>query len=164
MPGTVTTHEASFEALGTPRVLVVTSRYNGWITDALERGSVEAAERLCPGASVEVVPAPGALELPQLIEAGLATGRFDAAVALGCVIKGETVHDRLIGAAIIESLVEIAVRRDTPVGIGVLTVEDASQAESRAGGAHGNKGAEAAEAALASLAASVAIRSEGGAS
>lgn len=136
---------------GGVRVVVARSAYNGWVTDRLLEGAIEAMGRLAPGGAVEVATVSGSLELPQVVEAALATGRFDAAVALGCVIRGETVHDRIIGEAIIGSLVEIAVRRARPVGIGVLTVENAEQAESRAGGAHGNKGAESMEAALQSL-------------
>lgn len=138
------------------RILIVSSAYNRWITEPLESGAVDAAERLCDSPAIEIVQSSGALEIPHLVATALDTKRFDAAVALGCIIKGETVHDRLIGAAVIERLVQTAVQSGVPVGVGVLTVENPEQAEARAGGAHGNKGAEAMEAAIASM---LAIRS-----
>lgn len=133
------------------RALIVTSSYNRWVTEKLECGAIEAAGRLCREPLIECAEAAGALELPHLVSAGINTGRFDVAIALGCIIKGETIHDRLIGRAVIESLVATAVKATVPIGIGVLTVDSAEQAESRAGGALGNKGSESMEAALRSL-------------
>lgn len=136
------------------RVGVVVSRYNGWVTDQLEAGALEALERVSGGAGEAVVAGvSGSLELPCVAAEMVASGAFDAVVALGCVIRGETAHDRHISDAIIGSLTEVSAAGGVPVGVGVLTVNDAEQAEARAGGAHGNKGAEAMEAALASAAA-----------
>ena len=110
----------------------------------------EALERIEPGSSAVVAPASGSLELPTIAGEAAMSGDYDAVVALGCVIKGETDHDRHISQAIIGALTQTSVTSGVPIGIGVLTVNDAAQAEARAGGKFGNKGAEAMEAAIAS--------------
>jgi 6,7-dimethyl-8-ribityllumazine synthase len=145
------------------RVGVVVSRYNGWVTGKLEAGALEALERLSGGAGEAVlVGVSGSLEVPGLVAEMAAGGGFDAVVGLGCVIRGETEHDRHIARAIIQSMVTVGASTGVAIGVGVLTVNDAEQAEARAGGALGNKGAEAMEAALASAAAMGELRSLGG--
>ncbi len=140
-------------------VAIVVSAYNRWVTERLEAGAVEALERLTGGAGrAAVVEVSGSLEIPTVAAEAAMSGAFDAVVTLGCVIKGETEHDRFIAQAIIESLTETSVASGVPIGIGVLTVNNADQAEARAGGALGNKGAEAMEAALASAGALGALR------
>ena len=131
-----------------PAIGVVVSRYNAWITDALLEGALEAIARLAPDASVTVVPVPGAWELIAGAYACHEVGA-DAVVCLGCVIKGETEHDRYINESVCTALAALCA--DVPVGLGLLTVNTPEQGEARAGGAMGNKGAEAAEAALATL-------------
>lgn len=130
------------------RAVVVASAYHPDVTSALVRGAREAFTA-AGGAAVEVVHAPGAFEVPMLVDRALATGAFDVAVAVGCIVRGETVHDRHLGQAVTQELLSIAVRRGRPVGLAVLTVEDIAQAHERAGGALGNKGAEAMVAAVA---------------
>lgn len=135
-----------------PRVAVVVSLYNGWVTDRLRDGALEALTRLTGATgSSEVFEAPGAFELPVLAMNAIRTGRFDAAVCIGCIIKGETSHDRVIGDAVAGAIQQIACETGVPVGLAVLTVDTPEQAEARAGGALGNKGAEAMEAALSCL-------------
>lgn len=131
------------------RVAVVVSRYNAWITDRLLQGALDEHARLAGGAGrVDVVPVPGSFELPAACRVAAGTGRYDAVVALGCLIRGETVHDRVIADAIAHGIVEASCATGVAVAFGVLTVENAEQAEARAGGAMGNKGAEAMAAAL----------------
>ncbi|MEM1424641.1 MAG: 6,7-dimethyl-8-ribityllumazine synthase, partial [Planctomycetota bacterium] len=131
-----------------PAIALVVSQYNRHITEALERGAIEAIERLAPDAEVTVVPVPGAWELIAGASAAAETGAH-AVVCLGCVIKGETEHDLFINQAVSNTLG--ALSAELPVGFGLLTVSNAEQAEARAGGAMGNKGAEAVEAVLATL-------------
>jgi 6,7-dimethyl-8-ribityllumazine synthase len=145
------THLDDDARVGPLRVVIAVSRYNGWITDRLRDGALEAIERLEPGSEAVVAPASGSLELPTIAGEAAMSGDFDAVVALGCVIKGETEHDRHISQAIIGTLTQTSVSSGVPIGIGVLTVNDAAQAEARAGGTLGNKGAEAMEAAIASV-------------
>ena len=142
------------------RVAVIVSRYNATITDRLEAGAREAyAEAEGADGPLEVIHAPGAFELPQLAGAAARSGRFDAIVALGCLLRGETSHDRHIARAVATGLTEVAIRFGLPVAFGVLTVDTPEQAEARAGGARGNKGAEAMRAALQALGAARAIES-----
>lgn len=151
-------------SLGAPRVAVVRSRYNDWITSALLRGAVEEYERRFGDASaVVVLEAPGSFELPVLCRAAASSGRYDAVVALGCVIRGETTHDQHINSAVSGALMGIACETGVPVGFGVLTVDSSEQAEARAGGAKGNKGTEAMAAALdtAAMLAAFRARTEG---
>jgi 6,7-dimethyl-8-ribityllumazine synthase len=136
------------------RVCVVASRYNATVTDRLLEGAARAfAERFegVTGAELEVVRAPGAYELPTLCLAAARAG-FDAVVALGCIIKGETIHDRVIADAVAQGLVNVSIVTGVPVSLGVLTVNTPEQAMARAGGSEGNKGEEAMHAALDTLA------------
>lgn len=131
------------------RVAVVVSRYNSFITDRLLQGATSEFAGLGgkPGA-LSVLHAPGSFELPQIASAAAHSGDFDAVVALGCLIKGETRHDEYIAQAVALGLTQASVSAGVAVGFGVLTVDTQAQAEDRAGGAHGNKGAEAMRAAV----------------
>lgn len=132
-----------------PPVAVVVSRYNPSVTDALLEGALtEYARRGGNPDAVEVVQAPGSFELPVLALAAARTGRVRAVVALGCLIRGQTRHDRYIAQAVARGLTGVSLRTGLPVTFGVLTVEKPSQARERAGGAKGNKGADAMAAAL----------------
>jgi 6,7-dimethyl-8-ribityllumazine synthase len=95
-----------------------------------------------------VVRVPGAFELPQACLVLARTGRFDAVVALGCVIRGETPHDRYISQAVAQGLMRVGLDTGVPAIFGVLTTLNDRQALARAGGSHGNKGRDAALAAL----------------
>lgn len=140
------------------RAVVVASAYHAEVTDALVRGARDAfAAAGGDAGAVDVLRAPGAFEVPMLVDRALATGAFDVAVGVGCIVRGETVHDRHLGQAVTQELLAIAVRRARPVGLAVLTVEDVRQAHARAGGALGNKGAEAMSAAVATHNASRAL-------
>lgn len=127
-----------------PSVAIVVSRYNATVTDALLSGARAAyAERGGRAEDLRVVEAPGAFELPALCNAAARTGRFRGVLALGCVIRGETSHDRYISHAVAQGLVNVTLNTDVPCAFGVLTVDTPEQALDRAGGVHGNKGQEA---------------------
>jgi 6,7-dimethyl-8-ribityllumazine synthase len=139
------------QAVQAPTVAVVVSRYNESVTYRLRDGALaEFAQRYpqAAGGSVVIVEAPGAYELPALSLAAARTGRFDGVVALGCLIKGETRHDRYIAEAVSQGLVNVTIATDIPVAFGVLTVDTPKQAQARAGGSSGNKGQEAMSALL----------------
>lgn len=124
------------------------SRYNWTITQALLRGAVEA---YCEaGGEVEnlsLVFAPGAFEVVTLSSLMLKSGSVAGVVALGCIIKGETIHDQVLGNAVTTALADLSSWTACPVGLGVLTVNSVAQARARAGFGSGpgvsNKGAEA---------------------
>jgi 6,7-dimethyl-8-ribityllumazine synthase len=133
-------------------VALIVSRYNASVTERLEAGARAAyRDRIGPDHAVETIHAPGAFELPQLAAAAARAERFDAIVALGCLVRGETPHDRHIARAVAHGLTDVSVRFGLPVAFGVLTVETPEQAVARAGGAKGNKGSEAMLSALGAL-------------
>ncbi|HLW49267.1 MAG TPA: 6,7-dimethyl-8-ribityllumazine synthase [bacterium] len=131
------------------RVAVAVSRFNERITRRLLAGAHEAFARCgVPESQVDVEWTPGAWELPILAQSLARTGRYDAVVCLGCVIRGETTHDRIIGLGAMTGLARVALDERVPVTLGLLTVHTMTQAEDRSGGAHGNKGEDAALAAI----------------
>ncbi len=131
------------------RVGVVTSRYHREICDALEQGAVDAFAAL-GGAESDLVRvrAPGSFELVALALALAQRKDIDAVVALGCVLTGETSHDRHLCDAVAQGLVGVTLRTGKPVAFGVLTCVTVEQAQARAGGRKGNKGIEAMHAAI----------------
>ena len=131
------------------RVGVVVSRFNESITRALLEGALDALVR--HGVrfdDIDVLWVPGAWELPLAARAAMATERYDAIVALGAVIRGDTPHFDYVAGEASRGLADASVEGEIPIGFGVLTCDTMEQAESRAGGAHGNKGWDAALAAL----------------
>lgn len=137
------------------RVLIVEARFYDEIADALLDGARQAIA--AAGAQAVVVTVPGALELPSamamLLDAARHAGHpFDAAVALGCVIRGETGHYDIVAGESARALMELSVARCLPLGNGILTVENHAQALARARVHEMNKGGGAAQAALAMVA------------
>ncbi len=127
------------------RVAIVVSRFNHLITVRLLDGCV--AELVARGATTDdlhVAWVPGAFEIPHAARTLAATGRYDAIVTLGVVIRGGTPHFEYVCRAVTDGVREIIRDTGVPVGFGVLTTDDVEQALARAGGEHGNKGAEAA--------------------
>jgi 6,7-dimethyl-8-ribityllumazine synthase len=131
------------------RIGIVVGRFNQAVTDALLAGALEAlgAHGVADDA-VDVVVVPGAFELPLCAQRLAATGRYDALVCLGAVVRGETPHFDYVAGEAARGLGEVARRYDLPVSFGVLTTDDMAQALARAGGGHGNKGYDAAVTAL----------------
>jgi 6,7-dimethyl-8-ribityllumazine synthase len=130
------------------RFAIVASRFNSRVVELLVSGAVDCLRR--HGADdITIVRVPGAWEIPQAAEE-IAAGepRFDAIVALGVVIRGETPHFDYICSSCSRGLASLSKRHRIPVGFGVLTCDTSQQAEERAGGKAGNKGWEAALAAL----------------
>jgi 6,7-dimethyl-8-ribityllumazine synthase len=129
------------------RVAIVASSYHADVTGALREGAAGAL-RARGGTGLVEESAPGAFELPMVAQALAARGDIDAVVAIGCVLTGETSHDRFICDAVSHGLMQVALRHNLPVTFGVLTCVTIEQARARAGGAKGNKGAEAMDAAI----------------
>jgi 6,7-dimethyl-8-ribityllumazine synthase len=139
-------------ALKDVRILVVEARFYDDIADLLLKGAARALKN--GGAAFDQVTVPGALEIPPAIAIALATaeraGRpYDGVVALGCVIRGETSHYDIVAGESARGLMEIGIRREMPVGNGILTVDTAAQARARARPDKWDKGGGAARAALA---------------
>jgi 6,7-dimethyl-8-ribityllumazine synthase len=142
------------EFAGTPsgegrRFAVVASRFNQHVVERLVDGALDALTR--HGAAVDdidVVWVPGAWELPLAARRALASERYNALVAVGAVIRGDTPHFDYVAGEASRGLARASEEFDTPIGFGLLTCDTDEQAEARAGGAHGNKGWDAALAAL----------------
>jgi 6,7-dimethyl-8-ribityllumazine synthase len=136
------------------RIAIVCSRFNDAIVENLERG---ARRRLRAAGVVDddldTVWVPGALEIPQVARAVAATGRVDAIVALGAVIRGDTYHFEVVCDTSAAGLMQLAMSSDVVVTNGILTVDDEDQARVRSADDDRNKGGEAALAALQTLAA-----------
>ena len=131
------------------RFAVVASRFNETVTQKLVDGALDALVRHGAAAEdVDVVWVPGAWELPAAARRLLATERYDALVAIGAVIRGDTPHFDYVAGEASRGLSDASAAFETPIGFGVLTCDDMAQAEARAGGEHGNKGWDAALAAL----------------
>jgi 6,7-dimethyl-8-ribityllumazine synthase len=129
------------------RVLIVEARYYADISDALLKSASAALK--AAGAEVEVLTVPGALEIPGAIAVASAKG-YDAYVALGCVIRGETTHYEIVSNESARGLMDLTVRERLAIGNGILTVEDEDQAWARTDANRvEDKGANAAKAALA---------------
>ena len=139
---------------GTPqgggrRFAVVASRFNEAVTRPLAEGAAEALVR--HGAAfddVDVVWVPGAWELPYAVRKLAQTDRYDAIIAVGAVVRGETPHFDIVAGEAARGLAEASRDFDLPVTLGLLTTDTMEQALVRAGGVHGNKGWDAALAAL----------------
>jgi 6,7-dimethyl-8-ribityllumazine synthase len=131
------------------RVLIVEARFYDHLNDPLLQGARAAIE--AAGHRHETVTVPGALEVPAAIAMAAETGRYDAFVALGVVIRGETYHFEVVSNESARGIMALTLD-GLPIGNGILTVEDEAQALARARPAEKDKGGEAAKAALAMLA------------
>ena len=131
------------------RFAVVASRFNETVTQKLVDGALDALVRHGAAADdVDIVWVPGAWELPSAVRRLLASERYDALVALGAVIRGDTPHFDFVAGEASRGLANASTDFETPIGFGLLTCDTMAQAEARAGGEHGNKGWDAAVAAL----------------
>ncbi len=148
----VRTQQGALDASGA-RFCILLSRFNAFITERLLEGAVDALVRHGATASdITVIRVPGAFELPATAAAVLRGEHgYDALVALGCLMRGDTIHFDLIAGEATKGLSALAVSTGTPVGFGLLTTDTLEQAVHRAGAKHGNKGAEAAMAAVEQL-------------
>jgi 6,7-dimethyl-8-ribityllumazine synthase len=130
-------------------IAVIVSDYHSTITQALLLGAKKAfSDAGGKTNNLSVIHATGAWELPILAKSIAIKGNVDAIVTLGCILTGETTHDRIIGEAIANGLMNISLEWGHPVAMGVLTCQTIEQAEARSGGTSGNKGIESMLAAI----------------
>ncbi|MET0658138.1 MAG: 6,7-dimethyl-8-ribityllumazine synthase [Steroidobacteraceae bacterium] len=131
------------------RFAIVAARFNEFIVEQLVRGATEALRR--HGAKeqqITLVRVPGAFDMPVAVRQLARSGKYDAVIALGAVIKGATAHFDYVAGECASGLARAANDTDMPVAFGVLTTETIEQAIERAGTKAGNKGADAALCAL----------------
>ena len=138
--------EADLVARGL-RVALLASRFNHFIVDRLVEGATDCIKRH-GGDDLTLVRAPGAWELPLICQSLARSGRFDAIVALGAVIRGSTPHFDYVAGEVTKGLAQVSMATGVPVTFGVLTVDTIEQAVERAGTKAGNKGWEAASSAI----------------
>lgn len=128
---------------------IVASRFNSFVVDNLVNGATDALKSHgIDGKSIEIFQVPGAFELPLAVKRIGETGRFDALIALGAVIRGDTPHFDYVAGSCARGLADVSLQLDLPVAFGVLTVDTIEQAIERSGTNGGNKGSEAALAAI----------------
>lgn len=127
------------------RIALVAGRFNAFITEPLVAGALDAIRRHggdADGATLLWVP--GAFEIPLAVKAAAESGRFDAIIALGAVIRGSTPHFDYVAGEVSKGVAQVSMQSGIPVAFGVLTTDSIEQAIERAGTKAGNKGAEAA--------------------
>jgi 6,7-dimethyl-8-ribityllumazine synthase len=128
---------------------IAVSRFNGEITSKLLEGALAELDAAGVAAeAIELMPVPGAFELPLAAMALAKSRRYSCVLALGCVIRGETPHFDFVAAEAASGVQLAGLETGVPVSFGVLTCDTRAQAEARAGGPQGNKGTEAARSAL----------------
>ena len=131
------------------RFALVVSKYNDFVTDRLQAGAMAT---LAAGAAasddITIVRVPGAFEIPLAAQHAAESGRFDAIICLGCLIRGETPHFEYISSAVAHGLTTAASATGVPIAFGVLTTNSVEEALARAADGPGNKGREAAAAAI----------------
>lgn len=131
------------------QVAIVAGRFNGFIVERLVEAAVDTFERVgVERKAITLVHCPGAFEIPGVAEKLVDTGRFDAVVCLGCVIRGATAHFDYVAGECAKGVAKLSQSAKVPVIFGVLTTDTIEQAVERAGTKAGNKGADAAMAAV----------------
>ena len=144
----VRTIEGDFSAANA-NFAIVAARFNSFIVDALLGGAVDALTRHgVSDKNITVIKVPGAFELPLVAKRAAASGKYDAIIALGAVIRGSTPHFDYVAGECAKGIGQVGMTHDLPVVFGVLTTDTIEQAIERAGTKAGNKGADAALSAL----------------
>ena len=148
MTDSVKTIEGDLNARGL-RFGIVAAQFNELIVDRLVDAAIAALRKHgAEQSDITVARVPGAFEIPLVVSKMAATRRFDAVIALGCVIRGATPHFDYVAGEAAGGLTAASLKYELPIGFGVLTVDTIEQALERAGTKAGNKGADAALAAL----------------
>ena len=141
--------EGNMRATG-KKFAIVVSRFNSFVVESLLEGAVDTLDRQgeVNGDDITVVRVPGAYELPIAAQKIAQSGKFDAIIALGAVIRGGTPHFDFVAGECNKGLAQVSLEHNIPVSFGVITTDSIEQAIERSGTKAGNKGAEAAMGAL----------------
>jgi len=127
------------------RFALVVSRFNDFVTNRLLAGALDALERLgAEEKNIVVYKVPGSFELPLMAKRLATSGRWDAIICLGTIIRGETPHFEYVAAEAAKGIAPAALETGVPIVFGVITADTLEQAMDRAGAKSGNKGFEAA--------------------
>ena len=148
MSANITTYEGTLQADGLKFGLVA-ARFNDFFVSHLVDGAVDTIVRHGGKAeNIELAWVPGSYEIPFAVKKMLASGKYDAIIAMGVVIQGATPHAGYINNEVAKSLAQLAMESGTPVTYGMITADNIEQAIERSGTKAGNKGADAAHAAI----------------
>ena len=140
--------EGTFDAKGHRYGLLV-ARFNAFVVESLVQGALDTLKRHgVDEKNIQILRVPGAYEMPLAAQRWAASGKFDALIALGAVIRGGTPHFEYVAGECSKGLAQVSLSNNIPIGFGVLTVDSIEQAIERAGTKAGNKGAEAAMSAI----------------
>ena len=130
-------------------IAVVASRFNELLAERLLEGALDTLERRgVSSADIAVVRVPGAFEIPTAVAHLARSGRWDAVVCVGAVVRGETPHFEWVAGEAARGIARLGVETGVPVLFGIVTTDTVEQALDRVGGKHGNRGADAAAAAI----------------
>jgi 6,7-dimethyl-8-ribityllumazine synthase len=131
------------------RFAILAARFNDFVVEPLIRGALDALRRHgVADKQIEIVRVPGAFDIPIVARKLALAQRYEALIALGCVIRGQTPHFDYVAGECAGGIARIALESGVPIAFGVLTTDTVEQAVDRAGGKAGNKGADAALVAL----------------
>ncbi len=135
--------------LADQRFAIVVTRFNDFVTSKLLDGAVDTLTRHgCPEDNITHVHVPGSFEIPLTALKLAQSGKYDAVICLGCLIRGETPHFEYICAEVTKGIAQVGLETGVPVTFGVITADTIDQAVNRAGAKAGNKGSDAAMAAI----------------
>lgn len=142
------TYEGKLDAKGL-KLAVVVSRFNEFVTERLLSGAVDTILRHSGSEKdVDVIKVPGSYELLFAVNKAAERGKYNAIIALGAIIRGQTSHYEFLASTVTNGLITISLDKNVPVSSGVLTTETLEQAIERAGSKAGNRGSEAALSAI----------------
>ena len=128
---------------------IVATRFNDFIVDRLVGGAVDYLTRHGGSADdITIIRVPGAFEMPVVCQKAAKSGKYDAVIALGAVIRGATPHFEYVSSEATKGIAHVTLETGVPIGFGLLTTDNLEQAVERAGSKAGNKGVEAASAVL----------------
>ncbi|HIP81149.1 MAG TPA: 6,7-dimethyl-8-ribityllumazine synthase [Leucothrix mucor] len=128
---------------------IAVARFNSFVVESLLNGAIDTLQRHgVSDKSIEIVRVPGAFELPVMVQTMANSGKYDAVIALGAVIRGSTPHFDIVADASAKGLASIALDTGMPIVNGIITTDSIEQAIERSGTKAGNKGAEAAVTAI----------------
>ena len=134
---------------GSEKFCIIVSRFNDFIGSKLLSGALDELKRHgVADENIDVVKVPGAFEIPLAAEKFATTGKYNAIITLGAVIKGATAHFDFVSAEVSKGVAQVSLQTGVPVIFGVLTTDNIEQAIERAGTKAGNKGADAAKSAI----------------
>lgn len=133
---------------GNLKIAIVISKFNEDITKGMLKGALETlTKNKIREKNIQTIWVPGAFEIPLACQKLAQTKKYDGLIALGCVIKGDTDHYRYISGESIRGVMDVMLKTNLPIGMGIITTNNLKQAKDRSG-AKNNKGAEAAQAVL----------------